>query len=167
MDIATTKAYQGANLGISGMKGRIRSHFWFPELNQKVKGLINSCKECQLFTHENTKKPLITHDTSKEAWQDVSINLFGPMPDQKHVVVVLDKIRSSLQQMLYQVLLQKHSMTSTPALAGQSRIKQITHFFCMPKLSFHVSKHFCLSHPQWTMLGNCLLLYYRGTVHVV
>ena len=91
-DIAITKAHQGAHPGMSGMKRRIRSHFWFPKLNQTVEDLVNSCKECQYFTHENTKEPLISHNTPEEVWQDVSIDLFGPMPDQKHVLVVLDKM---------------------------------------------------------------------------
>ena len=39
-----------------------------------------------------TKEPLISHNTPKGAWQDVRIDLFGPMPDQKHVSVVLDKM---------------------------------------------------------------------------
>ena len=91
-DIAITKAHQGAHPGMSGMRRRIRSHFWFPNLNQKVEDLVNSCKECQLFTHKNTKEPLISHNTPKEAWQNVSIDFFGPMPDQKHVLVVLDKM---------------------------------------------------------------------------
>ena len=91
-DIAITKAHQGAHPGMSSMKRRIRSHFWLPKLNQKLEDLVNSCKECQLFTHKNTKEPLISHNTNKEAWQDVSIELFGPVPDQKHVLVILDKM---------------------------------------------------------------------------
>ena len=42
--------------------------------------------------HKNTKEPLISHSNPEEAWQDVSIDLFGPMPDQKHVLVVLGKM---------------------------------------------------------------------------
>ena len=93
MGAAITKTHQGAHPGMSGMKRRIRSHFCFPKLNQKAEDLINSFKECPLFTHKNTKEPLSGHNTPKEAWQDVSIDLIGPMPDQKHVLVVLDKMR--------------------------------------------------------------------------
>ena len=57
--IEITKAHQGAHPGMSGMKRRIRSDFWFPKLSQKVEDLVSSCKECQLFTHKNMKEPLI------------------------------------------------------------------------------------------------------------
>ena len=44
-----------------------------------------------MFTNKTTHEPLQPHETSKEAWEDVSVDLFGPMPDGHHVLAVLDK----------------------------------------------------------------------------
>ncbi|XP_065060623.1 uncharacterized protein K02A2.6-like [Rhopilema esculentum] len=61
-------------------------------MNQKVEEKVASCKECQLFTNKTMHEPIQSHRTPEHAWQDVSIDLFGPMPDSKHVLVVLDKM---------------------------------------------------------------------------
>ena len=92
-DIALVKAHQGGHPGMNSLKRRLRSHFWFPKMNQKVEEKVASCKECQLFTNKTTREPIHSHRTPDHAWQDVSIDLFGPMPDSKHVLVVLDEMR--------------------------------------------------------------------------
>ena len=91
-DIALVKAHQGGHPGMNSLKRRLRSHFWFPKMNQKVEEKVASCKECQLFTNKTMHEPIQSHRTPEHAWQDVSIDLFGPMPDSKHVLVVLDKM---------------------------------------------------------------------------
>nr|XP_039253147.1 uncharacterized protein K02A2.6-like [Styela clava] len=45
---------------------------------------------CQQFTNKTTKQPLKSIIPSRSAWEEVSIDLFGPMPDHKHVVVIQD-----------------------------------------------------------------------------
>ena len=56
-------------------------------IEKKVKG----CKPCLMFTNKTTKEPIYPHVTSDKAWKDVSVDLFGPMPDHKHIVAVVDK----------------------------------------------------------------------------
>eukprot|EP00112_Aurelia_sp_Birch-Aquarium-sp1_P022924 Seg6633.1 transcript_id=Seg6633.1/GoldUCD/mRNA.D3Y31 product="putative protein K02A2.6" protein_id=Seg6633.1/GoldUCD/D3Y31 len=60
-------------------------------MSQQVEEKV-TCKACQLFTNKTTREPIHSHRTPDHAWQDVSINLFGPMPYSKHVLVVLDKM---------------------------------------------------------------------------
>ena len=40
---------------------------------------------------KTTHEPLQPHTTSDRAWKDVSVDLFGPMPNRRHVVAVIDK----------------------------------------------------------------------------
>ena len=71
------------------MKRRIRAHFFFPNLNAHIEKAIKACKEWSLFTSKNRKNKLHPQITEKyNAWEKVSIDLFGPMPDYSHVVVV-------------------------------------------------------------------------------
>ena len=87
---AIDKAHQGGHPGLSRMKRRLRSHFWFPSLDQKVSIKVNECQGCQLFTRKTTKEPLKPTPLPETAWEDVNIDLFGPMPDKRHVLVVQD-----------------------------------------------------------------------------
>ena len=84
------KAHQGGHPGMTRMKSRIRSHFWIPQLNKLVEEKIKGCKTCQLFTSKNTKEPIAPQKTCDSAWEEVSIDLFGPLPDKKHVLVMQD-----------------------------------------------------------------------------
>ena len=88
--VAIQKAHQGGHPGMNCFKGRIRSHFWFPRLDSLIEEKVKSCKPCQMFTNKTTKEPLKMTPLLENAWQDVSIDLFGPMPDKKHVVVIQD-----------------------------------------------------------------------------
>ena len=72
------------------MKARVRSHFWIPGLNALVKKKVSTCEVCQLFTLKTTKEPVAPQHTSGVGWEEVNIDLFGPMPDKRHVLVVQD-----------------------------------------------------------------------------
>ena len=76
---------------MSGLKGRLRSHFWFPGMDREVESKVFKCDQCALFTKKNTHEPLQPHTTSDRAWKDDSVDLFGPMPNRRHVVAVIDK----------------------------------------------------------------------------
>ena len=90
-DTALNKAHQGGHPGMNGLKRRLRSHFWFPEMNKKIESKVAGCKHCTMFSNKTTREPLRPHDTSDEAWRDVSVDLFGPMPDRQHIIAVVDK----------------------------------------------------------------------------
>ena len=89
--VALEKAHQGGHPGMNGLKRRLRSHFWFPRMDKMIEAKVAGCKHCVMFTNKRTHEPLRPHDTSDEAWQDVSVDLFGPMPDRQHVLAVIDK----------------------------------------------------------------------------
>lgn len=87
---AIVKAHQGSHPGMSSLKRRIRSHFWFPSINTLVQEAVEQCETCQLFTKKTTKEPISPQNVPTGPWEDVFIDLFGPMPDHRHVLVVLD-----------------------------------------------------------------------------
>ena len=89
---AIAKAHQGGHPGMSGMKRRIRSHFWFPGIDKLVEEAVSACQSCQLLTNKTTKEPLSMLRTPEKVWENVNIDLFGPMPNQKHVLVVQDQL---------------------------------------------------------------------------
>ena len=45
-----------------------------------------------MLTNKRKHEPIVSHRTPDQAWQEVTIDLFGPMPDNKYVLPVLDKL---------------------------------------------------------------------------
>ena len=89
-DTAIQLAHRGSHPGRSGIERRLRYHFFFHSMYEKVKQFIQQCKECSLFVDKKTKEPLKHHKIPKKSWETVAVDLFGPMPTSQHVVVVQD-----------------------------------------------------------------------------
>ena len=90
---AIEKAHQGGHPGMTTLKRRIRTHFWCPKLNDEVQKVIKACTECAMFTPKNRSNPLLPHQLDGyNAWEKLSIDLFGPMPDKRHIIVAQDMV---------------------------------------------------------------------------
>ena len=85
-------AHRGSHPGETGIQRRLRYHFFFHNLNDKVHTYIITCKDCQSFTDKKTCEPLTPHAVPDKNWSKVSVDLFGPMPSKNHVVVVQDML---------------------------------------------------------------------------
>ena len=88
--LAIELAHRGSHPGQSGIERRLRSHFFFHEMQTKVEAFVRSCASCQSFTDKKTSEPLQHHQVPAGCWETVAVDLFGPMPSRKHVVVVQD-----------------------------------------------------------------------------
>ena len=75
---------------MDSIKRRVRSHFWFPTLNNQVESTVQKCKSCQLFTKKTTREPVAPQRLPNRPWEEVCLDLFGPMLDNKHILVALD-----------------------------------------------------------------------------
>lgn len=89
-DLAIDKAHKGHHPGISLLKSRIRKHFWIPGLNKLAETKVKNCKMCQMYTNTGSKQPQKILSVPTQPWEDLSIDMFGPMPDGKHIIVVQD-----------------------------------------------------------------------------
>ena len=61
-------------------------------MDKHVEEYVAKCKECTIFTNKRTKDNLHPLTTDQEPWENVNIDLFGPMPDSKHILVVTDNM---------------------------------------------------------------------------
>ena len=84
---AIALAHQGGHPGQDSVIRRMRAHFWFPGLNDIVKHQLQDCQTCQAFTNSSIKAPLSSTSIPQRPWQDVSLDLFGPLPDSSHFLV--------------------------------------------------------------------------------
>ena len=87
---AVLLAHQGAHPGMARMKARVRSSFWFPQMDQIIEDYVRSCHECQIYTNKITRNPLTSAPLPDNPWENVSLDLFGPMPRGDHVLVARD-----------------------------------------------------------------------------
>ena len=89
---ANQLAHRGNHSGRSGLERRLRSHFFFFDLNEKVKQFVEHCSDCQIFTNKKTHEAEKPHNVPEKCWSDVAVDLFGPMPSSNHIVVVQDLV---------------------------------------------------------------------------
>ena len=87
---AVRLAHQGSHTGQSGITRRLRYHFFFHGMDEIVREFVNGCQLCQVFTDKKTREPIMPHKVPEKSWSEVAVDLFGPMPTSKHVVVVQD-----------------------------------------------------------------------------
>ena len=83
-------AHKGAHPGRSGMIRRLRHHFFFHGMDQEVEKLVGQCIDCGSNVDKKTKEPIKPHKVPLHNWEKVSVDLYGPMPSSKHIVVVQD-----------------------------------------------------------------------------
>ena len=83
-------AHRGSHPGQSGIERRLRYHFFFHGMFDKVKKFVQQCRSCSLFVDKKTKEPINHHVVPEKCWDTVAVDLFGPMPSSRHVVVVQD-----------------------------------------------------------------------------
>ena len=92
VDKAISKAHQSSHPGITTMKRRLRTHFWYPKLNERIQNYVSRCKKCQMFNPVNRKHQLHPHQLKGvNAWEKISIDLFGPLPNKDYVLVAQDQ----------------------------------------------------------------------------
>ncbi len=82
--------HRGNHPGEIGIQQRLRYHFFFHNMNEKVHQFVSTCKDCQAFTDKKTSEPLASHAVPEKNWSKVAVDLFGPMPSKNHIVVVQD-----------------------------------------------------------------------------
>ena len=57
---------------------------------KKVKDFVKQCLPCSSVTDKKTSEPINADEVPTKCWETVVVDLFGPMPSSKHVVVVQD-----------------------------------------------------------------------------
>ena len=87
---AVDKGHQGGHPGESNLKRRLRMHFWCPGINKAVREKIKACLPCQVHTNKTTKEPQAMLESPENAWDKVALDLFGPMPNGRHILVAQD-----------------------------------------------------------------------------
>ena len=89
-NLAMELCHQGSHPMQCSMERRLRFHFFFHNMDIKVSSFLAKCVECSIFTDKKCKEPIKAHTVPDRCWEKVAVDLFGPMPSRKHIVVVQD-----------------------------------------------------------------------------
>ena len=76
--------------GIVKMKERLRSKVWWPGIDRDAERKCRECYGCQVVVKEYRAPPVKPTKLPDRPWQDLALDLLGPMPTGEHLVVLVD-----------------------------------------------------------------------------
>ena len=82
-------AHEG-HVGIVATKLRPRTKVWWPGNDKDAEQYLRSCHGCQLFRQATLPEPLMPTELPLGKWQDLSLDLLGPMPTGEYLLVAID-----------------------------------------------------------------------------
>ncbi|XP_022792295.1 uncharacterized protein LOC111331444 [Stylophora pistillata] len=78
------------HVGIVATKLRLRTKVWWPGIDEDAEQYVRSCHGCQLVGQATPQEPLMPTELPLGKWQDLSLDLLGPMPTGEYLLVVID-----------------------------------------------------------------------------
>ena len=82
-------AHEG-HLGVVGTKQRLRTKVWWPGIDRDVEQYVKTCHGCQLVGLPNRPEPMKPTELPAGPWQDLAVDLLGPLPSGDYVLVCVD-----------------------------------------------------------------------------
>ena len=77
--------------GIEKTKSLLREKIWYPNMDSKVKEMIDKCIACQAVGDSNHPEPMKLTPTEDKPWTTVAIDFYGPIPRTgEYLMVVID-----------------------------------------------------------------------------
>ena len=85
----TDLAHEG-HQGIVKMKERLRSKVWWPGIDKDAEKKCRECFGCQVVVKEYRAPPVKSTRMPDRPWQDLALDLLGPLPTGENLVVLVD-----------------------------------------------------------------------------
>ena len=85
-------AHEG-DQGIVKMKNRLRTKVWWPKIDHDAAQVCKSCHGCQVVGEFCAPEPMQRVEPPSGPWQDVAIDVLGPLPSGENLLVVVDYYR--------------------------------------------------------------------------
>ncbi|QQP54221.1 Uncharacterized protein FKW44_006983 [Caligus rogercresseyi] len=111
-----------AHQGITRTRARARELYYWPGLSNEVQQMVQSCDQCQRFSSQQQKEPLLSDRLTSRPFENISADLFEYAA--KHFLVVVD--RYSGWPMVFP---HKSSPKSSQAIAN---FKEVFNLFGIP-----------------------------------
>jgi rubredoxin len=88
-DRALDLAHEG-HQGIVKTKERLRTKVWWVGMDKDSEKRVRSCHECQLVSQPAQPEPMIRTSFPNAPWEDLAVDLLGPLPSGESILVVVD-----------------------------------------------------------------------------
>ena len=86
-----TKLGHIGHQGIEKTKSLLREKIWYPNMDKRVKEMVDKCIPCQSVGHGNNPEPMKITPTEDKPWTSVAIDFYGPVPRTgQYLLVVID-----------------------------------------------------------------------------
>lgn len=85
----TELAHEG-HQGIVKTKERLRSKVWWPGIDRDAERKCRECYGCQVVVKEYRPPTVKATKIPDRPWQDLALDLLGPMPTGEHLIVLVD-----------------------------------------------------------------------------
>ena len=82
-------AHEG-HQGIVKTKERLRMKVWWPRMDADAEKMCKTCHSCQVVSNFNPPEPMQRTEPPTGPWQDLAIDLLGPLPSGESILVVVD-----------------------------------------------------------------------------
>ena len=82
-------AHEG-HQGIVKTKSRLRTKVWWPKMDADAERMCKSCHGCQVVGQYSPPEPMQRTEPPTGPWQDLAVDLMGPMPSGENLLVVVD-----------------------------------------------------------------------------
>ena len=76
--------------GVVKTKARLRTKVWWPGMDKDVEKHVKSCHSCQLVGAAQVPEPTVRTTFPNAPWEDLAIDLMGPLPNGQNLLVVVD-----------------------------------------------------------------------------
>ena len=78
------------HLGTVGTKLNLRGKVWCPSIGKAAEKFCKSCYGCQLVVRPNPSEALTSTTLPEGPWQDLAIDVQGPLPSGHSTLVVVN-----------------------------------------------------------------------------
>ena len=78
------------HLGIVNTKQNLRTKVWWPGMERDAERHCRACHGCQIVAKGDPPEPIRTTPLPPGPWQDLAVDLLGPLPSGHSILVVVD-----------------------------------------------------------------------------
>ena len=82
-------AHEG-HQGVVKTKERLRTKVWWPAMDRDAERRCAECYGCQMVTKNVPPPPLKSTPLPNQPWEEVAVDLMGPLPSGEHLLVLVD-----------------------------------------------------------------------------
>ena len=88
-------SFEFGHLGVARTLIKLKTHFFFSNMNTLATEIIKCCEECQRYNHLPPQRtPIRTYPLPRKPWEEVAMDIMGPLPmtssGNRYIITFID-----------------------------------------------------------------------------